>query len=168
MSRLCPCPPAGHTKDTCMGVVMEKDTCCSGRACSVTPALCNPVDCSRLLCPWGSPVKNTGMGFHALLQGIFPTLDRTDISLSPALAGGFFTTSATWEDCCFGHSPHFINGSIEALATEVTWPAVTVHVLVLNTGLLKKCGQIVTPRPGAWGGTGWGWALSGEAQEHHL
>ena len=28
---------------------------------------------SRLLCPWDSPGKNTGVGFHALLQGIFPT-----------------------------------------------------------------------------------------------
>ena len=36
---------------------------------------CNPVDCSpsRLLCPWNSPGKNTGVGCHALLQGIFPT-----------------------------------------------------------------------------------------------
>ena len=25
---------------------------------------------SRLLCPWGSPGKNTGVGCHALLQGI--------------------------------------------------------------------------------------------------
>ena len=28
---------------------------------------------TRLLCPWDSPDKNTGMGCHALLQGIFPT-----------------------------------------------------------------------------------------------
>ena len=28
---------------------------------------------ARLLCPWDSPGKNTGMGGHALLQGIFPT-----------------------------------------------------------------------------------------------
>ena len=28
---------------------------------------------ARLLCPWDSPGKNTGMGCHALLQGIFPT-----------------------------------------------------------------------------------------------
>ena len=28
---------------------------------------------SRLLCPWESPDKNTGVGCHALLQGIFPT-----------------------------------------------------------------------------------------------
>ena len=27
----------------------------------------------RLLCPWTSPGKNTGVGCHALLQGIFPT-----------------------------------------------------------------------------------------------
>ena len=28
---------------------------------------------ARLLCPWDSPGKNTGVGGHALLQGIFPT-----------------------------------------------------------------------------------------------
>ena len=33
---------------------------------------CNPMD-SRLLCPWDSPGKNTGVGCHFLLQGIFPT-----------------------------------------------------------------------------------------------
>ena len=47
--------------------------------CLVTqlcPNLCNPMDCS----PPGSsvhgdsPGKNTGVGCHALLQGIFPTL----------------------------------------------------------------------------------------------
>ena len=28
---------------------------------------------TRLLCPWNSPGKNTGVGFHTFLQGIFPT-----------------------------------------------------------------------------------------------
>ena len=28
---------------------------------------------ARLLCPWDSPGKNTGVSFQALLQGIFPT-----------------------------------------------------------------------------------------------
>ena len=39
------------------------------------PTLCDPMGCSptRLLCPWDSPGKNTGMGRHALLQNIFPT-----------------------------------------------------------------------------------------------
>ena len=28
---------------------------------------------TRLLCPWDSLGKNTGVGCHALFQGIFPT-----------------------------------------------------------------------------------------------
>ena len=28
---------------------------------------------ARLLCPWEAPGKNTGVGGHSLLQGIFPT-----------------------------------------------------------------------------------------------
>ena len=28
---------------------------------------------ARLLCPWDSPRKDTGVGCHDLLQGIFPT-----------------------------------------------------------------------------------------------
>ena len=28
---------------------------------------------ARLLCPWASPGKNTGVGYHDLLQGIFMT-----------------------------------------------------------------------------------------------
>ena len=28
---------------------------------------------TRLLCPWDSPGKNTGVDCHFLLQGIFPT-----------------------------------------------------------------------------------------------
>ena len=37
--------------------------------------LCDPVDCIplRFLCPWDSPGKNIGVGFHALLQGIWLT-----------------------------------------------------------------------------------------------
>ena len=36
---------------------------------------CDPMDCSptRLLCPWDFPDKNTGVGCHFLLQGIFLT-----------------------------------------------------------------------------------------------
>ena len=39
--------------------------------------------------------KNTVAGCHFLLQGIFLT-QGSNLS-SPALAGGFFTTSAPWE-----------------------------------------------------------------------
>ena len=42
---------------------------------------------TSLLCPWDSPGKNSGVGFHALLKGIFSTP-----LMSPALASGLFTT----------------------------------------------------------------------------
>ena len=39
------------------------------------PTLCNLMDWGlpRLLYLWNSPGKNTGVGCHSLLQGIFPT-----------------------------------------------------------------------------------------------
>ena len=42
-------------------------------------------------CPWNFPGKNTGVGCHFLLQGIFPTQGPASPA-SPALAGRFFTT----------------------------------------------------------------------------
>ena len=51
-----------------------------------------------LLCPWGFSRQDTGVGCHALLQSIFPTQGLNLCLLpSPALAGQFFTASATWE-----------------------------------------------------------------------
>ena len=48
------------------------------RACSVASVMSNSLwsyrlQPTRLLCPWNSPGKNTGVGCHALLQGSFPT-----------------------------------------------------------------------------------------------
>ena len=68
-------------------------------------ALCDPMNHTpRLLCPWDSPGKNTGVGCRAILQGIFLTCvrDLPDTGsnprlLSAVLADGFFTISATWE-----------------------------------------------------------------------
>ena len=45
----------------------------------------------------GSPGKSTGVDCYALLQGIFPTQGSNLSLMSPALADGFFTMSATWE-----------------------------------------------------------------------
>ena len=49
--------------------------CCVESVAQSCPTLCHPTDCksTRLLCPWDSPGKNTGVGCHALLQGIFLT-----------------------------------------------------------------------------------------------
>ena len=47
----------------------------------------------RLLCPWDSPGKNTGVGCLALLLGNLPDPGIKPSSLiSPALAGRFWTT----------------------------------------------------------------------------
>ena len=53
---------------------------------------------TRLLCPWDSPGKNTGVGCHALLQGIFPT-QGSNPNLLHLLhwQAGFIPLSATWE-----------------------------------------------------------------------
>ena len=61
---------------------------CSALSCVLFFADPWPVATS-LLCPWDFSGKSTGVGCHFLLQGIFPT---QGLNLSPALAGGFFTT----------------------------------------------------------------------------
>ena len=33
----------------------------------------DPIELNRISCPWNTPGKNTGVGSHFLLQGIFPT-----------------------------------------------------------------------------------------------
>ena len=50
---------------------------------------------ARLLYPWDSPGKKTGVGCHFLLQDIEfnPGIEPE----SPTLTGGFFSTSVTWE-----------------------------------------------------------------------
>ena len=51
---------------------------------------------ARLLCPWDSPSKNTGVGCHALPPG---DLSTQGLNLR-LLADGSFTTSTTWEAPC--------------------------------------------------------------------
>ena len=61
--------------------------------------LCDPMDCSLP----GSSVhgiflgKNTGVGCHALLQGILPTQGSNLSLLPPPSVAGFFTAQAVWE-----------------------------------------------------------------------
>ena len=59
--------------------------------------LCDPMDCSPpCSCVHGdSPGKNTGVGCHALQGGLPDPGIEPACLISPALAGGFFTTSVT-------------------------------------------------------------------------
>ena len=52
------------------------------RLFSATPRAAAP----RLLCPWVSPGKSTGVGCHVLLQGIFLT-QELNLRLPPSQAG---------------------------------------------------------------------------------
>ena len=48
---------------------------------------------TRLLGPWDSLGKNTGVGCHVLLQGISRPRDGTHVSCLSRTAGRFFTTA---------------------------------------------------------------------------
>ena len=56
--------------------------CCCCQVASVVSDSVRPhrQQPARLLCPWDSPGKKTGVGCHFLLQGIFPT-QRSDLCL---------------------------------------------------------------------------------------
>ena len=75
--------------------------------------LCYSMDCGPSgLCPWDSPGKNTGMGCHALLQGILPTQGS-----NPGLLHSrqiFFTIWASWE----AHNKTLAFLSEKAMATH--------------------------------------------------
>ena len=71
------------------------------RACMLSHVwLCYPTDCSLPgFSVQDSPGKNTGVGFHALLEGIIPTQGWNPcLSMSPILASQIFATNITWED----------------------------------------------------------------------
>ena len=51
---------------------------------------CHGLQPARLLCPFDSPGKNTGVGCHCLLPGHLP--DPGIEPTSPALVGGSFST----------------------------------------------------------------------------
>ena len=52
---------------------MQNDTPMKVKDCQWCQTLCRPMEPTRLLRPWDSPGKNTGVGCHSLLQGIFLT-----------------------------------------------------------------------------------------------
>ena len=78
---------------------------------------------ARLLCPWGSPDEDTGVGCHALLQGNPPDPGIKPVSLmSLALACGFFTTGATSVPAKSLQScPTLCN------TVDCSWPGFSVH-----------------------------------------
>ena len=52
-----------HTSNVCVCVLVTQ-------SCPTLPP--QGLELTRLLCPWNSPGKNTGVGCHSPLEGIFP------------------------------------------------------------------------------------------------
>ena len=66
--------------------------CVRAQSLQSCPTLCDPMDCSppgSSVCG-DSPGKNTGVGCHALLRGIFPTQGSNRVSCVCCTVGGFF------------------------------------------------------------------------------
>ena len=68
---LCVCFPLPALIKTCLWMKSESESC---------SVLSDSLQPRGLYSPWNSPGRNTGVGSHSLLQGIFPTL-----GLSPGL-----------------------------------------------------------------------------------
>ena len=80
--------------------VCEASVCMCAKLLQSCPILCDSMDRN----PPGSSVhvilqaRIPGVCCHSLFQGIFPTQgSNLHLFMPPALAGGFFTTRATWE-----------------------------------------------------------------------
>ena len=83
---------------------------------------------ARLLCPWDSPGKNTGVGSHYFLQGIFLTQESNPCLLHPLHRQAEFLPFTTWGDP-LAHMPRrdvgvdgrgaFISGPTDKIALVI-------------------------------------------------
>ena len=85
-----------------MEIYIYTHMCMHAKSLHLCPALWKPHGLypTRLLCPWDSPGKNSGVGCHALLQRTFLT-QGLNLRLSPLhllhWQEGSFTPSIMWE-----------------------------------------------------------------------
>ena len=113
------------------------------------PTLCNPMDYrrrkpfpageepARLLCPWNSPSKNTGVVSHSLSRESSWPRDWTWV---PCIAGGFLIIWATIKCSCL----HFDSGmrSISSITWSTDYHQHQLHQI--TTCLLQSLGQFTT------------------------
>ena len=107
------------------------------------PAFCDPhgVQSTRLCCPWNSPVKNTGVGCHSLLQGIFLTQGlnlgllhcRQTFTFFRATREGGPDSCRHWDNC------YFVGYNIEKTTQQHTCrPRRLYDSVVLETEVISK------------------------------
>ena len=70
---------------------------------------------AKLLCPWHSPGKDTGVGCHSLLQGIFPT---QGVNLSLLWVGCMHPTRLRVMDA----PPRWLGGFVPSVTAALTGP----------------------------------------------
>ena len=77
---------------------------------------------ARLLCPWDSPGKNTGVGCHALLQGIFLTQGSNPHLLCLLFwQAGSLPLAPPGKPHCFYTCSHFLTANLRPLLTGARW-----------------------------------------------
>ena len=87
--------------------------------CSVAQSCLTLCDAARLLCPWDCPGKNTGVGYHFLLQGIFLTQ-----GWNPGLQSLLLWQVDSLPPSCLGSPirPHYLRGFSDTLNKQFTSP----------------------------------------------
>ena len=90
------------------------------KSLQLRPTVCDTMDCSWAPLSMGFPRQEDWMGCHALLQGNLPDPGIEPESLtSSALAGGFFTTSTTWEAHSDGYMDVYICQNFELILLNI-------------------------------------------------
>ena len=86
-SPTCPGSPPPATVLRWEGLSPQHCACLRAKLLQSRATFCDPLP-TGLLRPWDSPGKNTGVGCHALLQGIFPTVHPTPSPQVPRVTDG--------------------------------------------------------------------------------
>ena len=82
----------------------------------------------RLLCPWDSPSKNTGVGFHTFLQVIFLTQElNTHLLCLLHWQAGSLSLSTTWDPCSIN--------SVVVQSSSCAWLLVTQWTVACQASL---------------------------------
>ena len=134
---------------------LELHGCCLVAKLCLTPLWLHGLQPARLLCPWDSPGKNTGVGCYFLLQ----VPDSGTESASPALAGGFFSTEPPGKPEFHGISHLFLYHQHPSLLSHLFFYTPTIAKSTLLTSYL---GSWCSDANNAIKNLGSSWWLSGK------
>ena len=97
---------------------------------------------ARLLCSWNSPGKNTGVGCHSCLQGIFPTRDWT---WSPTLQADSLPSELPGKPWgwlvslfLFLLIIQWLHAKINNLYTDKYWAFIVIHLQIVGILVLES------------------------------